>query len=1429
MPLDAAYSSGLDRIVLISANPNQIHLYNPVSNTDETITLATPPLALSLSPDGLFAAIGHSNLISYVDLVNKSAVKTIPVSLNVSALILANQYVYILPSMSVRISDGAITNPLAPNATTIRGQLGPDGAIYSVEPPNLYQRNPQGAVIGAPRLMMTESYSTAFGVLNGRVYNGFGKAQPLGATTFSTKLSTPEFAAYKAWASHSTRGLAGITSQIAIVDQVYQDSSIVDLFSPDFPPVYQGRFTLPGRWEGDWIFFSNSGVLYVVNHSGSAYAVYSTALPPSNACRPVANASATFYSWDGSTSIGTGPVTTPGAGGYFAISISSIQDCLYEAISGADWVVPRGRYGGGVEPLVALVRPNPGAAARTTAITLGALTITVNQAGANSAASSINSLGYRTRQAVYSKAPDRFVFTSAFPNELHIYDPVSRASEFQPLPFFPTSLVLSPDGLTAGVGGEGVAMFFNLRTRAATRVFETSLDGQLGLLTPDGFGHFLAPGLPSIDVRTGAIQAGTEATRAAAAAGFLVPPSNRYAYLTVSNNLTEIGKWDLTTPGKAKLVGPPADLGVPTCGPLWYSEDGARMYDCRGATYSISGAASLDLTRNGSLSGFVPGSISVPRVTWLADSALRKTLAASTGSRLVVFGEGGGNQLGQQTLPLSSNSVPLFSDYVAWNSTADQLNSVLRLTTFLGGDSTFPSAIYNIAAGSACATPVVGVTSIWAFGGTGQLAVSATCAWKATSNVAWLSITSGGFGFGSSTVTYSAAGNDTGVARAGTISFGDRTFLLRQSAVGSIAIAPASAAVGAVGGAFSIAVNASPAGVTWTAVSNAAWLRVTSGATGTGQGVVTYSVAPNPSTSSRTGSIIIGGKDFAVSQSAAGGAVTIERPPQTVRAGGETIDVQITAAGSWLAVPTEDWIHIVSPAGSVGYGSAPLRVFVEPNYLSADGSSLSRNGSVMINGQTLSIAQSFSRFRFTLTTLTLTRNPGTGSLGVQTSPGSLWTASSDASWLQVTGSGPGSGSIAYTNAANTTNASRIATIYINDVGSGYYIPVTQAGAPAGLLFVPTTPCRLADTREPSRGPVFGAPGLAAGLTERSFPIPQSACGIPGSAKAYALNVTAVPRGRLGFLSIWPSGEARPFVSTLNSLDGRNKANAAIVAAGSGGAISIAATEATDLVLDISGYFTEASAAGAPPGLAFYPLSPCRVTDTRNGPAAAPLAATVARNFAIRGAAPCGVPAWAQAYSLNVTAVPSASLGFLTIWPAGQAQPLASTLNAPTGAITANAAVVPAGAGGEVTLSSTGPAHVAIDINGYFAPPGAAPNGQRFYPVTPCRAADTREAAAGPMLTPGTSRSFSFAGSPCSLPSTASAYSLNATVVPQPSLGYLTLWPFGQSQPLASTLNAADGAIAANAAIVRAGTGGLVSAYASEASHLILDVNGYFAP
>ncbi len=377
--------------------------------------------------------------------------------------------------------------------------------------------------------------------------------------------------------------------------------------------------------------------------------------------------------------------------------------------------------------------------------------------------------------------------------------------------------------------------------------------------------------------------------------------------------------------------------------------------------------------------------------------------------------------------------------------------------------------------------------------------------------------------------------------------------------------------------------------------------------------------------------------------------------------------------------------------------------------------------------------------------------------------------------------------------------------------------------PTALQFVPVTPCRVVDTRNPDG--TFGGPAISSDGF-RSFPLTQSGnpCDLPSSAMAYSLNVTVVPQSTLGYLTIWPSGEGQPYVSTMNSPDGRVKANAAIVPAGaSSGAVSVYVTDTSNVILDINGYFTT-------PGSStyqFYTLPPCRIIDTRSGDGGM-LQAGVERDYTIPPN--CGVPSTATAYSFNVTVIPApGGLDYLTVWPKGENQPYVSTLNDNTGTVVANAAIVPAGADNATAFyPHNNNTDLLVDVDGYFAPAGSS--GLSLYPLTPCRVLDTRTVGNGQPFQGvyNAPNGVDVLTSPCAPPSTSQAFVFNATVVPSGQMPYLTLWPHGEAQPLVSTLNAYDGFITSNMAIVPTNDGS-IDAYAAGLTQLILDISGYFAP
>ena len=123
-----------------------------------------------------------------------------------------------------------------------------------------------------------------------------------------------------------------------------------------------------------------------------------------------------------------------------------------------------------------------------------------------------------------------------------------------------------------------------------------------------------------------------------------------------------------------------------------------------------------------------------------------------------------------------------------------------------------------------------------------------------------------------------------------------------------------------------------------------------------------------------------------------------------------------------------------------------------------------------------------------------------------------------------------------------------------------------------------------------------------------------------------------------------------------------------------------------------------------PGVAFVAMSPCRVFDTRNanGPYGGPrLLANATRNFDVDSGPCTGIPAGVDAYSMNFGAILADGIGFVTIWPTGVSQPTVSSINTIPGYVLANAAIVPAGTGGSISVFPNTGMHLYGDINGYF--------------------------------------------------------------------------------------------------------------------------------
>ena len=136
----------------------------------------------------------------------------------------------------------------------------------------------------------------------------------------------------------------------------------------------------------------------------------------------------------------------------------------------------------------------------------------------------------------------------------------------------------------------------------------------------------------------------------------------------------------------------------------------------------------------------------------------------------------------------------------------------------------------------------------------------------------------------------------------------------------------------AAGGQGSFQMNA-PAGCSWTATSLVPWLTITSGASGTGNGTINFTVAPNTGLA-RVGQILHTDDSFYAISQAAGCAFSINPTTRNVAAEGEELTVAVTASDAacgWTAVTNVPVSWMAVKSGASGTGNGTVTLSVSPN------------------------------------------------------------------------------------------------------------------------------------------------------------------------------------------------------------------------------------------------------------------------------------------------------------------------------------------------------------------------------------------------------------------------------------------------------------------------------------------------------------------
>jgi hypothetical protein len=407
----------------------------------------------------------------------------------------------------------------------------------------------------------------------------------------------------------------------------------------------------------------------------------------------------------------------------------------------------------------------------------------------------------------------------------------------------------------------------------------------------------------------------------------------------------------------------------------------------------------------------------------------------------------------------------------------------------------------------------------------------------------------------------------------------------------------------------------------------------------------------------------------------------------------------------------------------------------------------------------------------------------------------------------------------------------------NQTGNDQYAPavqVQQSFTVAGNPYHPLDPVRICDTRPISgssprnqcnNGSDMPVGPIAAGGTETVNVANRGngghgSFGVPANATSVVLNVTAVdPAAPGGHMTVYPTGASQPNTSNLNYPASETVPNLVQVGIGTGGDLSFFSTSETELVVDVEGYTAPSDGSGA--GLYNALLAPARICDTRamssftlpnqcEGPGNADgsLGAAVPKDVQVTDGTT--VPNGATAAVLNVTVANPTDGGFLTVYPQGGQRPNASNLNYAAGQTTTNRVIMPLSASGKITVWSSEPTDVIVDVSGYYSADGGT--GTQFTAeAAPVRICDTRpdnpsnltgpaSQCNGQTMTLGGDENVNVVGL-AGVPANATAVVINLTGIAPSQPTFLTVFlgigTPGNVLPNTSDLNPATGETRAN--------------------------------
>ncbi len=692
------------------------------------------------------------------------------------------------------------------------------------------------------------------------------------------------------------------------------------------------------------------------------------------------------------------PIDSAGGNGSVGVT-SAATDCGWAAASNVSWVtVTSGSTGTGSGAVTYSVSANASSFARTGTITVAGLTYTVNQAGLSCG---------------YFLAP-----TSASAPAAGTSGAVALSAGVSDCTWSATSNVnwLTVTSANPAVGASTVSYSVAPNTSSLARNGTITIAGQTFTVNQPGVSCSYT--LSSTAVQHGSSAVSGTLTLTAAAEDCSWTMSSNASWLT--------------------LVGPTARSGS---GSISYAVTANSLSVGRSAALTIAGTP-VTVGQDGVVCTYTLAATDATSAAAGGPKTVKVTAAATDCAWT--------NQSNVSWLAVTSGANRTGTGDVSINVLSNATSSKTRL-----GTVTIAGQTYSVTqSGVACTYTAPKTATASAAGGKVNLQITtapADCDWTSTAGVAWLSygITNAPdtSGTGTATVAVNVAPTTSSKPRTGSVTLGSGSVAITQSGIAcayTLSSVTASYTYLAANGAVYVDANANDCA--WTAVKGQVnWIGFPA-AQGTGDALVTYTVAANATTAPRQGIVQVGGVDLTINQGPAPCSVGLPSKSGTAASGTTSGSFSVTAASAectWLAEPSAAWLKVTSPANGTAQGNGPIKYTAEANTTSK-----TRTATIKVNDQYYTLTQSGMPCTYTVdpTSTTLVPLGGAYTVNVTTAVSDCaWTSTSNADWISITSgaSGVGNGKVVIYASGNTGTKSRSGSISVG--GKAFTVNQTAQG------------------------------------------------------------------------------------------------------------------------------------------------------------------------------------------------------------------------------------------------------------------------------------------------------------------------------------------------------------------------------------------------